>query len=630
MTVPAEAPGSDGAPNEALSCLERVYKIHGHASPVERICIGTSGLYTIAGDCLLCCTSYTGNTGFGAVKTKTWQADLQLWEQSGVVLTCGAMSGTHIGVIRAWRLSNGEAARSMTSEGGPIRCLDARRQTLASGSNGGIARIWDVEIGVSVASTDSIGNGLRHVHYVQDSVVAAGDATGAVWLWDTRGTSVVGLNENCRHPGGIQGLASSTWACIFSIGRLRSVQEDDDATLLERRARAARDVTEMLEWDVRYPGEPVRIIGHHDGACLGLHAVHDHLLASSSKDGGCALWDLSATPCLAAEFRTDRPPTAMAVHSTSKVLVVTSDRTARDYNASAAVRSFVRPILRPCSQCSGTGRAQAAISTYVCMRCDGTGRFLFDAHEQSPVDEQAVESIIEDNNEEEKKEHPVEVDSKASQLPSWLQRWLPSEGEEIRPKKPFKLGDKPFAIAIQNRDRFEPGDLVVLASSIDGAVVEPLRERIFDRSIEPALLGNEVGIVVHDDYSKVPYEVRGPRSMRTSWFEAWELAECPTDREGNGKRALDEAARLRPPTPPTSSRHVGRKEGADCSHSVPENDYGAADLINFRHATNGAADPQAKAERDKAVESSLAAYHEQRCKRTSSRLRRLREATSNA
>lgn len=630
MTVSAEVSGTKGTLNEAFTCLERVYKINGHASPVERICVGKSGLYTIAGDCLLCCTSYNGNTGFGAVKTKTWQADLQLWEQSGVVLTCGAMCGTHIGVIKAWRLSNGEAARSMTSEGGPIRCLDAGPQSLASGSNGGSARIWDVEIGVTVSSSDSIGNGLRHVRYIQDSVIAAGDASGAVWLWDTRGSSVVAVNEHYKHPGGIQGLASSTWTRIFSIGRLISAQQDDDATLLERRARAARDVTEILEWDLRHPGEPARSVGFHAGACLGLHAVHDRLLASASKDGGCALWDLSATPCLAAEFRTDRPPTAMAVHSASKVVVVTSDRMARDYNASAAVRSSVRPILRPCSQCSGTGRAQTAVSTYVCMRCDGTGRFLFDTDAESTVDEQATESIIEDDTEEDKKEQPVEVDAKALQLPSWLQRWLPSDGEEIRPKKPFKLGDKPFAIAIQNRDRFEPGDLVVLASSIDGALTEPARERIFDRNDEPALLGKEVGIIVHDDYSKVPYEVRGPRSIKTSWFEAWELAACPTDREQNGKRALDEVARLRPPTPPTSSRYICRQERANSSQSTLESDYVATDLIDFRQTTTRAADPPAKTERDRALELSLAACHGQRCKRTSGRLQRLRETTSNA
>ena len=69
---------------------------------------------------------------------------------------------------------------------------------------------------------------------------------------------------------------------------------------------------------------------------------------------------------------------------------------------------------------------------------------------------------------------------------------------------------------------------------------------------EPAIRGNEVGEILNDDLSRVPYEVRGPRGGAPSWFEAVQLAVCPPERAPAGKVALAKArGAAKTPVPPT-------------------------------------------------------------------------------
>lgn len=450
--------------------------------------MGPNALYTVSGDFTLRSTPLVSQGEKWSVSTKTWQSDLALCRDH-ILLSSGAMAGT-VGTVKVWK--GPHLSRSMTCEGGTIRCLSASDSDLWAGSDDGTLRLWDVETGTVRASQglgkSSIRNICRH-----HAFVAAGDESGTMWLCDQRAPRVVD-SWTIEPASALQGIASLHNYRLFSASRSNN-------TLFHK-----QDVAEILEWDSRRlrGSQPLQTIGHHGDRVIGLQARGEDVLVSASKDGGCAVWKGDR---LAAEFRVNKTvPTAFCVRD-SYVYVVTSDRIARDYDTSRLVLGEEK-LVRPCGACSGTGVAATNLKS-VCMRCNSTGRFLFDEEKVEEAEEPEVEKA--------EIEEPVAETKGDPGLPAWLTRWLPQSLENDA-HQTVKIGG----------DRFHVGDLVVLA---------PMEEKktVFQREgIQPALTGNDVGVVVQDDRSKVPYLVRGP-AHTTSWFEPWELLLYP-----------------KPPTPPST------------------------------------------------------------------------------
>ncbi|KAH8095203.1 WD repeat-containing protein [Aureococcus anophagefferens] len=375
-----------------------------------------------------------------------------------------------------------------------------------------------------------------------------------------------GLGGNARASFGSAASSPSSWQFDLAAGTAGTSRAGSAAAARSRArpwaasrtgaTRARLPASEVAKWDPRKLAAPSETVGFHQDVGVTLELCDAGLL-SASRDGGVALWGTGGG--LAGELR---------------------DRVLRVWDLAAGATST-----RPCCECGGAGRQDLPSgSSCVCVACRGTGR--------SPVDAGFAPDDDENGDNDAETERPRGDGGAAAAAPpkprpsitraSWLAKHAKQPDDKTLPATLPTVArvraSRPFAANFSDR-RFEPGDLVLRNSLPEYKDAAPALVKRQGAN-EPAIRGNEVGEILNDDLSRVPYEVRGPRGGAPSWFEAVQLAVCPPERAPAGKVALAKArGAAKTPVPPTPRRRRRRRRrprttttrtpSAPCSTSAP-------------------------------------------------------------
>ncbi|KAJ1458675.1 WD40-repeat-containing domain protein [Pelagophyceae sp. CCMP2097] len=569
-----------------------------HSVRVDRIAVSNDGgvAFSTGADMKLLRTPLSGEGRF-SVDTKTSSTDLALWQDGRkmLVLTSGVLAGTRVGCIKVFDGQDGHVERSMTSPG-CVRSLSlGDSQSIFSGGDDGAVRLWDVERGDCVDQQSGPEDApVKCVKY-GGGVLAIGDENGVPRFWDPRSPSS-DASKGEGHPGGIgPRCIALEFPRLFTAGRPLV------STMVGGNAVASRRC-EVVEWDARMG--KVATVGLHADAAVAVESLRDvsgrTLLVSAARDGGAALWDVSAghvstaevgcVGCPLAELRFGQKlaPTALST-ARGNVYVVGADRAVRAWDVSRIPTARTR---RLCHACDGSGRVDLGPVTCVCMECTATGLFPLDvlSGDARRDDDEDDDGGDASDGGEEAEEAPAPA---AAEVPSWLATWLPPGDAPASPVRSLARlrPDMPFSEASKS-NRLSVGDTVVLRASVENAGAPDDRLEARQGGGPPSLQGDDVGIVEQDDRSRVPYRIRGPREPAASWYEAWEVVRCPGLRETAGRALLEVAVKKRlapPPAPPKPQK----------AHEVDDDEAG---MFDFRAAPSGNSRAAAKpAEPQKSV-----------------------------
>ena len=187
-------------------------------------------------------------------------------------------SGSDDGTVRLWDLTDpGAEPAVLTGHEGNVSSVafhpDGR--TVASGSDDGTVRLWDLtDPGAeSAVLTGHEGNVSSVAFHPDGHTLASGGADGTVRLWDLTGLGV--------EPMVLRGHKD----------RVRSLAFHPEGRSL---ASGSYDETIRL-WDLTDPGaEPAVLVGHEDGVSSVAFHPDGRTLASGSHDDTIRLWDLTA------------------------------------------------------------------------------------------------------------------------------------------------------------------------------------------------------------------------------------------------------------------------------------------------------------------------------------------------
>jgi YD repeat-containing protein len=242
-------------------------------------------------------------------------------EQANSVLFCGdgrLLVAMESGVARLLDTWDGHALASVQGKG-PVTTATCRAdgELFATGERGGDLALWDAQgrvtnrarlqdQAITAVSFDAAGNR-----------VAAGDATGAVTLWQ--------LNPWRQ-------IASFFPAVALEHNPVRRIQFSSEGLLVLFRAQpldvfAPDPVTNtgvVTVWNPERPTSPVARISGHELLITDALVIADHVLATSSQDRTVKLWDLRDGHLLD-QLRHSQQVVSLAVGENGKLAVAVAD-----------------------------------------------------------------------------------------------------------------------------------------------------------------------------------------------------------------------------------------------------------------------------------------------------------------
>lgn len=191
-------------------------------------------------------------------------------------------SGSDDGVVRIWDLERSRLLGALEGHRGWVMALAALPDgRLASGSMDETLRLWDPRRAVAEAILEPHGGPVYAVAVLPDGRVLSGSDDGLIRIWDVERGRSLGRLEG--HRGPVMSLAA------LPDGRLLSGSMDETLRL----------------WDPRRGVTEVTLAGHH-GAVMGIAVVPDGSGAlTASFDQTLILWDLrqgSAVARMAGHF----------------------------------------------------------------------------------------------------------------------------------------------------------------------------------------------------------------------------------------------------------------------------------------------------------------------------------------
>ncbi len=184
-------------------------------------------------------------------------------------------SGSEDGTVRLWDVANLTAPVALEDNGGPVTSVafSPEGQTLASGSRDGTVRLWNLTDSAA-APTILEGHGASILSLAlspDGQRLASGSEDGAVRVWDlTDSTAAPVVLPN--HEGNVLSVAFSS----------------DGQNL----ASGSQDGTVRL-WDLADPADPVVLEGHEQQVNSVIFGPDEQSLASGSDDGTVLLWNLT-------------------------------------------------------------------------------------------------------------------------------------------------------------------------------------------------------------------------------------------------------------------------------------------------------------------------------------------------
>ncbi|KAF2497769.1 WD40 repeat-like protein [Lophium mytilinum] len=170
---------------------------------------------------------------------------------------------------------------------------------LASGSDDGTARIWDVDKGRTMAVLLYHKTHVNSVSFSSDGVyLATGSSDKTIGIWKRPGSGGWGCGLTLRQPDQVlKGHSSMVFSVAFAYeGRFLASCTSDDLRIWDTDANAAREVASetakpQLSYHRRLSSPASTGAGHaQDVSCVAI-SQNGEMIASASSDGVICLWD---------------------------------------------------------------------------------------------------------------------------------------------------------------------------------------------------------------------------------------------------------------------------------------------------------------------------------------------------
>ncbi len=184
-------------------------------------------------------------------------------------------TGANDGIVRLWQVSNGKPLHTLEGHSRPVGqvAFSPDGTTLVSGSHDQTVAIWRVPDGVMVGQLQA-GSEILCLEISPDGKLLALGGTGGAWVWEM-GTETFTLVDWQEYPGGyVNDLAFAPDGNLLALAL-------SDETVWLRRVPA---------------GETVLRLGGYGGKILSLAFSPDgRYLAAGSEDNSVGLWQLERT-----------------------------------------------------------------------------------------------------------------------------------------------------------------------------------------------------------------------------------------------------------------------------------------------------------------------------------------------
>ncbi len=195
--------------------------------------------------------------------------DVMGFSPDGQTLATGSDDGT----VRLWDVATGDERRTLTSHGDGVSAVafGPDGQSVASGGNDGTVRLWDVASGAELHTLAGHESWVSAVAFSPDGrTVASGSDDGTVRLWDV--ASGAELRTLAGHESWVSAVAFSPDGGVLATG-------SDDGT--------------VRLWDMA-TGEELHTLTGHDGWVSAVAFSPDgHTLATGGNAGRTRLWDVA-------------------------------------------------------------------------------------------------------------------------------------------------------------------------------------------------------------------------------------------------------------------------------------------------------------------------------------------------
>ena len=192
------------------------------------------------------------------------------------------LTGSDDGIARLWDIETGtEIRRFEGHEAGILGGVQSVAfapdgATLLTGGCDGTARLWDIENGAEIRHFKGHGDWIASVAFVPNGArLLAGSCHGTARLWDIETGA-----EICCFEGHKAAILGGVHSAAFAL---------DGATLLTGSGTGTARL-----WDIANGAEIRRFEGHKDGVSSVAFAPDGVMLLTGSRDGTARLWDTAS------------------------------------------------------------------------------------------------------------------------------------------------------------------------------------------------------------------------------------------------------------------------------------------------------------------------------------------------
>lgn len=224
-------------------------------------------------------------------------------------------TGSSDGVVRLWRLADGELEQSFTGHTGAIEALAANGRLLAAASADNTVRVWDRETGQEVWLFQEVQDTITSLLFSPDSqLLAAASHDSNIWLWALNSGEAQQLQQHTKpvltlafSPDGTRLASGAADKAVFvwevASGDLKGILADHTGAVTAvtfsdngRTVAAGGENGVVLFWelDERGNGRLSRSVNLAQGSILDLALTSNNtLLAARTGSGAIGFWQAS-------------------------------------------------------------------------------------------------------------------------------------------------------------------------------------------------------------------------------------------------------------------------------------------------------------------------------------------------